>query len=117
MFNRFKPVLGKKLDIRSKINRLDLIEIQSQMDFLINLKNDSGNQTPSKMIDYGLSKRPILDVSTAFTENEKNNLLAFLHGDYSNQTIIDNLEQYDNKNVAGKFVDLFDILIEQEHEK
>ncbi len=116
LFNRFKPVLGDKLDIRAKINRLDLIEIQSQMDFLVNIKNDSDNQTPSKLIDYGLSKRPVLDISTVFTEFEKDNLNSFLHGDYSKQRVIGNLEQYDNKNVAKQFVQLYEKLIDSEHE-
>ena len=76
--------------------------------------NDS--QTPSKLIDYGLSKRPVLDISTVFTEFEKDNLNSFLHGDYSNQRVIGNLEQYDNKNVAKQFVQLYEKLIDSEHE-
>ncbi len=110
IFTCYKPVLGEKLDIRPRINRLDLIEIQSQMDFLINLRNDSEIMTPSKLIDYGLSKRPILDISTNLTENEKENLESFLKGDYTKQRLIDNLEQYDNINVAKQFVQLYDSL-------
>ena len=94
--------------IKRYIPRKDLIRIMSRVDFLININNESSVQTPSKLIDYSLSKRPILNISTHFTEQEKDSFDAFLKGDYSTQFIVPNLEQYDAKNVSKKFIEAYE---------
>ena len=113
IFDSYKERLGKKLDIRDRIPRLELIRIQSTMDFLLNLKNDSVIQTPSKLIDYALAKRPILEVSTTMSYEEKKNLNDFLRGDYTHQQTVKDIEQFDNKNVAKRFVQLYEDYVEK----
>ena len=108
VFADFKDVLGDRLVINRYVPRNELIKTMSRMDFLININNESAVQTPSKLIDYSLSKRPILNISTHFTEQEKVSLDAFLKGDYSSQYVVPNVEQYDSKNVCKKFIEAYE---------
>ena len=107
IFRDFKEKLGDKLEIHSYIPRFDLVKVMSSMDFLVNINNNSGVQTPSKLIDYSISKRPILNISSAFTYTEQLNFEAFIRGDYSSQCIVQDIEQYDSKNVCAKFLELY----------
>lgn len=110
IFTLYKEKLGEKLEIRPRIERLELIRVQSTMDFLINVKNATEMQSPSKLIDYALSGRPILDISRDFSSTEKNNLHNFLQGDYSSRHIVENIEQYNNSSVSQKFIDIYEEL-------
>ena len=74
------------------------------MDFLINIRNESTVQVPSKLIDYYLTHRPVLEISSAFEEAEMFD--AFMSGDYSKQTTIEHPERYNIQNVARQFEDL-----------
>lgn len=107
VFGEFKDLLGDKLEIRKYIPRYDLVKVMSSMDFLININNNSSVQTPSKLIDYSISKRPILNISTSFTDEEKENFESFIKSDYSAQYKVRNIEQYDSKNVCTKFINLY----------
>ena len=100
----YKEKLKDKLIISDYIPRIELIFQLSQMDFLINLTNQSTVQSPSKLIDYGLSKRPILDVSTPFVE--KDVLKSFMIGDYSKRHPDINVYQYNIEVIAKQFLDL-----------
>lgn len=102
----FKDVLKEQLIIHSYIPRKELLTKLSSMDFLINICNNSGVQQPSKLIDYAITKRPILNVSTAFQENEVRSLTCFLDGDYSMAYVVKDIEQYNIKNVAKQFLEL-----------
>lgn len=97
--------LGNKLEIRDLISREKCIFKMSQMDFLINLENINIEQSPSKLIDYALSKRPIL----SFNQNNFNVDIfkEFLNGNYEKQKII-NIEEYDIRNVTKKFMELIE---------
>jgi hypothetical protein len=97
------------------------------MDFLINLRNRSAMPSsnkniddlqksipamppndygsPSKIIDYLLTKRPILDISKDFSEVDF--FQEFLSGKYKNQNIGPDINQFDIKNVTDKFLDLY----------
>lgn len=108
IFTQYKDKLGDHLEIRDYIPRLELIKVQSSVDFLINIQNNNPVQVPSKLIDYSLTKRPILNISSYFTANEKKAFEEFICGDYSKQYIVDNLSQYDSDNVALKFLSLVD---------
>ena len=110
VFGEFKSILGDRLIINRYIPRKELIKIMSRMDFLINVNNNSTVQAPSKLIDYALSGRPILNISTQFTQFERNAFEAFVNGDYSAQYIVPNLERYDSKNVCKQFVDAYESL-------
>lgn len=101
----FKNKLKDKLEIRDYISRDKLLFELSKMDFLINIKNNSGVQQPSKLIDYVMTKRPIIEISSEFKEKEIFN--EFIRGDYSNRFNVNSIEKYDIKNVVNSFVNLY----------
>lgn len=101
-FNQFKHRLGNKLEIRDYIPREELIYELSKMDFLINFKNKSGVQQPSKLIDYAISKRPILDIDTSF--DQKDIFHEYLDANYSRGKVVHNIERFNIENVARSFI-------------
>lgn len=104
LFTTYKEKLGNKLQLHDYIPRLDLLENLSGMDFLINLDNGITVQTPSKLIDYALTGRPILSLNSCDVNEQL--LYAFINGDYSGQYVVENIEQYDINYVAQQFLDL-----------
>lgn len=104
-FYNYKNRLGDKLEIRNYIPREKLLYELSKMDFLINFQNNSGVQQPSKLIDYALTGRPIINISNDFKEREDFDL--FMKGDYSGNYVINNLQDYNIKNVAEQFLTLY----------
>ena len=103
----FIKQLKGKMEIRNSINRDDLIVELSSKDFLINIKNKGiTNQSPSKLIDYSLTKRPVLELSSDFSEIEKESFNSFLKGDYTNSCHIKDLSPYNALNVADQFIKL-----------
>lgn len=96
--------LGGKLIIMNYIPRSKLLKILSYADFLVNFENGTDIHSPSKLIDYALSGRPILSVNSRYLN--KHNIDEFLNGNYKNKLIIDNLDQFDIKNVAANFLSL-----------
>ena len=102
--DRFKRQLGDKLDIRGYIPRKEMIYILSTADFLINIRNKNQIQSPSKLIDYAISKRPILSVDSKFEEQE--HFEEFVKGDYSHQTMVKSVDDYRIENVASKFINI-----------
>lgn len=104
ILNKYKRKLGDRLVVKNAVEREVLIQEMAKWEFVINFDNDNSNQRPSKLIDYAMSKRPIL----SFNKNtfSKDKFLAFLHGDYSGGVDID-LSQYDIKVVVDKFENLF----------
>lgn len=93
-----------KIEVRSYISRLDLLKELSRMDFLLNLENGTNVQTPSKLIDYSLTKRPILSINC----QDINECLLdqFMNRIYDGQRIIDDIDRYNIKNVALQFTNL-----------
>ena len=100
----FKDRLKEKLIVNDYIPRQELIYQLSQMDFLINLTNQTTVQSPSKLIDYGLSKRPILDISTPFKEADI--FGSFISGDFSRQHPAIDVGQYNITRIAEQFIAL-----------
>ena len=84
--------------------RKEVIWECSKADFLINITNPSTVQTPSKLIDYGIAGRPILDVENEFSDPTM--FLNFYEGDYSGEHKINSLDSYRIENVACQFLDL-----------
>ena len=76
----------------------------SKADFLINITNPTTVQTPSKLIDYGIANRPILDVDNDFVD--PSTFIRFFEGDYSEEHKIDFLNSYRIDNVAHQFLKL-----------
>ena len=73
------------------------------MDFLININNTSNVQSPSKLIDYTLSKRPIFSMSPHQFNSDIFN--EFLSANY-NQAIQIDVKNYDILNVVKQFEDI-----------
>ncbi|SDX92988.1 hypothetical protein SAMN05444411_11219 [Lutibacter oricola] len=92
-----------KIEIRELVPRDELLSVLSQMDFLVNFENGTASQSPSKLIDYTIASRPILSVSQ---KPDITILNSFLTGDYSNQFIFENIDNYNIKNVSKQFIRL-----------
>lgn len=104
VLQKYKKILKDKLEIRDAIPREELVQVMSRMDFVINFDNENSTQKPSKLIDYAMSKRPILSFSSKTFEPVI--FEEFLRGNYSRKEQID-LTQYDIRNVVDKFEILF----------
>jgi hypothetical protein len=95
----------KRIIFKEFIPRDQLIFELSKMDFLVNFNYDPINQSPSKLIDYSLTQRPILNVQQEIDEKI---ILEFLEYNFSNSFVIDDINKYDIKNIANKFIVLID---------
>ncbi len=95
---------NNRIEVRSYIPRDKLLFELSKMDFLVNFNNGTTVQTPSKLIDYALTRRPILSIDTG--KLDKLTIADFLNGDYTNKVEIGDVERYNIKNVARKFIEL-----------
>jgi hypothetical protein len=107
-FRQFQSALGEKLQINGFIDRLALIYELSKADFVVNVDTilDNGSNTeaiPSKLIDYALSSRPILNINSATLDEQK--VLDFMNQDYSRQRIIEK-SSFNIKLVTSQFLDL-----------
>lgn len=107
-FEKYKLILGEKLQINGYIERLSLLYEMSKADFLINidtvLDNHSNTEAvPSKLIDYALSNRPILNIHSSSLDKEM--VLEFLNKNYSRRRVI-NKSDHDINRVSGKFLEL-----------
>lgn len=101
----YKEKLGSKLILKDYIPRIELLSELSKADFLINIENHVNVQSPSKLIDYALSGRPILSInSNKNLDLEKIN--NFLKGNYNNALKIDNIQRYNIVNIAKQFSNL-----------
>lgn len=105
LFSAYKEKLGEKLQLHEYIPRLELLETLSGMDFLLNLENGISVQTPSKLIDYALTGRPILSLDSSNIDEDK--LRSFLNADYSKQYIVEDIDKYNIVNVTQQFLDLY----------
>lgn len=105
ILERYVNVLNGKLIIRDYIPRTDLLKVMSQADFVVNFENNSSLQSPSKLIDYALSQRPILSLNSNKKLNEEI-ILEFLEGNYENKMEIPDIQKYNIKNIASDFINL-----------
>ena len=96
--------LNNRLEIRKPIPRNILLYELSKMDFLVNIDNVYKEQVPSKIIDYALTKRPILSIDPEGPDY--NNINKFLKGDYSGRYQVGNLDDFNISTVAHKFLEL-----------
>jgi hypothetical protein len=95
--------LNGKLEVREYIPRKDLLEVLSRMDFLVNFDNNTGVQLPSKLIDYSLTNRPVLNIKA---DVEPEVIGEFLNGDYSGKFKLGNIQKYNIENVVKQFLAL-----------
>mgnify|MGYP001769771154 FL=1 len=82
----------------------------STVDFLVNVDTVLDNQSnreavPSKLIDFALSGRPILNLSSAVLDESL--VLDFLNQDYSRQRFVD-ISRHNIRDVAARFLSLAD---------
>jgi len=103
MIEKYIPALEGKVEISDYIPREQLMELLPTMDFLINIDNNAAVFSPSKLIDYAITGRPILNIDKNFTGTE---LLTFLNGNYSDRMIIKDISRYQISNVATRFLEL-----------
>jgi hypothetical protein len=93
-----------RIQVKPYVPREQLIAELSQMDFLINIENSTTTQAPSKLIDYYLTDRPILSVSSSLTNQGM--ILQFFKQDYHNATVLKDIEGFKIENVARAFLNL-----------
>lgn len=97
------PNLKNHLNIRYNIPHDDLLYELSKMHFLVNIENLSNTQMPSKLIDYGMTGRPILSCNERnFSETLMD---EFMDNDYRGRYVVD-IEEYNIVHIANKFIKL-----------
>lgn len=94
----------EKIILHDPLPRKALLFELSKMDFLVNLDNGTHLNTPSKLIDYGLTKRPILNINPINPDKEL--VISFLEWDYRKSFRVVNLDQYNIREVAKSFLSL-----------
>lgn len=97
---------NNRIELRTYVPREQLLFELSKLDFLLNINNGTTVQTPSKLIDYALTRRPVLSIDKGPLDTKI--IEKFLQGDYSDQFQIGDIEQYNIKNVAQKFIVLLE---------
>lgn len=103
----YKRTLGNKIIVKNYIPREELLIEMAKADFLVNFENNTSIQSPSKLIDYALSHRPILSLNSSDKLN-KEIIEEFFMRNYNNSLVIKDIERYNIKTVAKQFVDLLD---------
>lgn len=99
----FRDALGEKLVVSLYVPRHELFDILANVDFLINFDNNTTLNSPSKLIDYAIAGRPVLNITRDFNSES---LLEFLGGDYRRKMVLPDPNQFHIKNVAGQFLEL-----------
>lgn len=100
----FELNASERVETRTYIPRKELIYELSKMDFLVNFTNGTSVQTPSKLIDYAIIGRPILNIDTGNLNTSWVN--EFLQGNYKNQLTMENTARYNIKTVVSQFIEL-----------
>lgn len=98
-----RKTLKHKVEINDFLEREKCIIELSKMDFLINITNLTDTQVPSKLIDYSISGRPILNIAP--NKINKKEIEQFLNLQYNYGNLVD-LENYNIINIARKFTRL-----------
>lgn len=103
LISKYQESLGEKLQIKGYIPREELLKVLAGMDFLVNFDNNTGTATPSKLIDYAIADRPVLNIEKNLHTDA---IQQFLKGDYSQALNIGNIDQYRIDNVCHQFLAL-----------
>lgn len=103
LLNEFRDKLKDKLFVYDYIPREELLVVLKKMDFLVNFDNNTTRNSPSKLIDYAIVNRPVLNIKQDFSPED---LLAFIKGDYRNQMELPDIEKYHIRNVSMRFLEL-----------
>jgi hypothetical protein len=99
---------NKNFEFYKSTLRENVIEQLSEIDFLVNVmeKKIDGKVAaiPSKLIDYSLTKRPILNYE--YQSFDPVILEQFIAEDFTNAYVLQNFENYQIENVVSKFLNL-----------
>lgn len=93
-----------RIILHHPIERKKLLNMLSGFQFVVNFANKGTAQTPSKLIDYAIIDKPILNIETG--NLDINTIFEFLDGNYSNSLKIMDSEKYRIENVAQSFLKL-----------
>ena len=99
----YKEKLNDKLEVREYVPRKELLQVLSKVDFLVNFDNNTTTQLPSKLIDYSIADRPVLNITSKLNTDI---IQEFMEGNYSNKMDILPSQNFDIRLVAKKFTDL-----------
>jgi hypothetical protein len=107
-FSKYKLAMQEKMELNGYIERLSLLYELSKADFLVNVDTihdiiSNVEAVPTKLIDYALANRPILNINTAYIDEET--VLQFMNKDYSRQRVIEK-SNYDIRKVSAQFLKL-----------
>ncbi|MDD2798976.1 MAG: glycosyltransferase [Bacteroidales bacterium] len=103
LFQQHLSKLGSKLVLRNYIPRDELLLELSKMDFLVNFDNNTEIQSPSKLIDYYMTNRPVLNIEKQIYPEI---IDEFLQRNYSRKMKFDNIQKYNIKNIVNSFLQL-----------
>ena len=93
--------------VQDIIPREDIMQVMRRADFLINMMNGTKVQMPSKLIDYYIVDRPVLNIEDdSLGMGEREVLLEFLNKDFGNRFVFSNMDSYHISNVSKGFVKL-----------
>jgi hypothetical protein len=93
--------LRDKLIIRDFIPRKELLKDLAAMDFLVNFDNNIPTQLPSKLIDYTITGRPVLNIKDS---GDFKFFDEFIKGDYANKMILPEPETFNIERIAKQFL-------------
>jgi hypothetical protein len=101
----YREKLGDRLEVHPFLPRLDCIYEMSKADFLVNVSNTEIAHSPSKLIDYCLSKRPVFSYVPG--QFDASVFDRFLSGDYSEDASREiDISDFDIRQVANRITDL-----------
>lgn len=93
-----------RIFIHKPVPRIELLEAFSSFDFVVNFTNIGTTQTPSKLIDYTIINKPILQVNCHDIDYDI--VLEFLKANYINKFSVQDPDQYRIEEVTKKFLTL-----------
>ncbi len=102
--NELVQKFGSRIDYRGEADRIELLYHLSEVNFVLNFENVGTTQSPSKLIDYAIIKKPILSVTSG--NLNKTAVNEFLKGDFNSAYRIENPDQYRIENIARRFLAL-----------
>ena len=105
ILEKYLNLYPEKILYKSKIPRNKLLSELSDADFLVNFRNVGESQSPSKLIDYAISGRPVISLDCNNIDEKK--IDKFMKKNYSTAEVIQNIEQYRIENVVDRFEKLF----------